>query len=195
LCWAWDFCRPPRRKEEGYPPHDTAAAAAGAGAGKPRTMSEMKWIPLRMAEGGGGGGAKPGTVGMCIAWDRLGHGVLLSILRLSPPPPLSLSALHSTPLLAETAPQLFRYDAKGRGGGGHQWNNLWFCCYPKYTQIWYHTKNLMTLWKRKRLSGNGNMFLLPLQFVSIVRESGNKNLFLFPETETGFVFLYSRVCC
>ena len=37
--------------------------------------------------------------------------------------------LHSPPLfplLAETAPQSFRYDAAG-GGGVHQWNNLWFC--------------------------------------------------------------------
>jgi hypothetical protein len=22
------------------------------------------------------------------------------------------------------------------GEGVHQWNNLWFCCYPKYTQMW-----------------------------------------------------------
>ncbi len=32
------------------------------------------------------------------------------------------------------------------GGGEHQWNNLWFRCYPKNTQIWYRTIILMTLW-------------------------------------------------
>jgi hypothetical protein len=45
-----------------------------------------------------GGGAKPGTEGVCVERDRPGR--------------------------AETAPQSFRYDAVG--GGVHQWNNLWF---------------------------------------------------------------------
>ena len=74
LCWVWDFCRPPRRKEDAPP-----------------------YIAY-----GGGGGAKPRTVEMCIAQDRLGRGDLLSFLRLSPPPSISLL---STPLLTKTAPQ------------------------------------------------------------------------------------------
>ena len=52
-----------------------------------------EWIPMRRV---GGGGTKPGTVGMCVARDRPRRGALLSILSLSPPP-LSLSTLHSTP--------------------------------------------------------------------------------------------------
>jgi hypothetical protein len=64
-----------------------------------------------------------GMVGMCVVWDCLGRGALFFILCLSPPS-LSLSLL-STPLLAKTALQSFRYDAAG--GGVHQWNNLWFC--------------------------------------------------------------------
>ena len=54
-----------------------------------------------------------GTVGMYVARDRLGRGALFFILCLSPPS-LSLSLL-STPLLAKTALQLFRYDAAGGG--------------------------------------------------------------------------------
>jgi hypothetical protein len=54
-----------------------------------------------------------GTVGMCVARDRLGRGALFVILCLSPPS-LSLSLL-STPLLAKTALQSFRYDAAGGG--------------------------------------------------------------------------------
>ena len=79
-----------------------------------------------VAECGGGGGAKSGTVGMCVARDSPGRGALLSILRLSPPP-LSLSLLSTPPL-----PRLL-HNRFGRmqGGGGHQWNKLWFRCYPK----------------------------------------------------------------
>jgi hypothetical protein len=63
-----------------------------------------------------GGGAKPGTEGVCVERDRPGR--------------------------AETAPQSFRYDAAG-GGGVHQWNNLWFPCYPKYTQMLCCAINLL----------------------------------------------------
>ena len=66
-----------------------------------------------MAECGGGGGAKPGTVGMCVARDWPGRCALLSILRLSPPP-LSLSLLSTPP-----SPRLL-HNRSGRmqGGGG-----------------------------------------------------------------------------
>ena len=100
LCWAWDLCRPRRRREEGLLPH--------------------------VAEGGGGG-AKPGTVGMCTRGMALAA-VPSSSPYASLPPTLFLSLcspLHSS-LLAETAPQSFRYDALGGDGGCINVNGIFY---------------------------------------------------------------------
>ena len=93
----------------------------------------------------------------------------ISLLRLSMTMELKAS-LHASVEVAQS----FRYDAAG-GVCVYQWNNLWFRCYPKYTQMWYCTINYMTKWKRKPVSvvetetyfrfhgGNGNGNLFPLQ--------------------------------
>ena len=48
--------------------------------------------------------------------------------------------------IAPAAPRLLhnRSGMMRRGGGGvHQWNNLWFPCYPKYTQMLCCAINLL----------------------------------------------------
>jgi len=73
-----------------------------------------------------------------------------------PPSPLTSAATTRFPLLddaqgfassriAPAAPRLLLNRSgmmRRRGGGVHQWNNLWFRCYPKYTQMWCCAINL-----------------------------------------------------
>ena len=101
---AMSFCRLSkknflRRRQDAV----ALAPAVVLGLGLLPPTEEEGGCPPPLHIGWWGGGAKPRTVEMCIARDRLGHGALLFFLRLSPPPPALF--LLSTPLLAKTAPQ------------------------------------------------------------------------------------------
>jgi len=56
----------------------------------------------------------------------------ISLLRLS-----MTRELKCPPSGGSSNSSVGRCALKQRGAEGHQWNNLWFRCYPKYTQMWY----------------------------------------------------------
>ncbi len=119
-------------------------------------------------QGPGGGEGKQKTRGMPLS---------------SHSPPQWMLPRHSWP---QSSRFHNRSGQQQRAGMKHQWNNLWFHCCPKYSQIWYMRHKLRVnlsqtndsynvSWKRKRVSvsiasfkewWNGNTFPFPWPFAA-----------------------------